>query len=72
VIARNGALAKQVEVTNASHSAQVEALEAMVSKKTDADLAKAVTDLQLSQIAVQASAQVLSRLSETSLLNYLR
>lgn len=72
VIARNGALAKQVEVTNTSHAAQVEALETMVSKKTDADLAKAVTDLQLSQIAVQASAQVLSRLSETSLLNYLR
>ena len=44
----------------------------MVSKKTDADLAKAVTDLQLSQIAVQASAQVLSTLSDTSLLNYLR
>ena len=72
VIARNGSLAKQVEVTNTSHAAQVEALEGMVSKKTDADLAKAVTDLQLSQIAVQASAQVLSTLSDTSLLNYLR
>ena len=72
VIARNGSLAKQVETTNASHKAQVDALEAMVSDKTDADLAKAVTDLQLSQIAVQASAQVLSTLNQTSLLNYLR
>lgn len=72
VIARNGSLAKQVETTNASHAAQVESLDAMVSSKTDADLAKALTDLELAQVAVQASAQVLSTLSETSLLNYLR
>ena len=71
-IARNGALAKQVETTNTSHAAQIEALDAMVNNKTDADLAKAVTDLQLSQVAVQASAQVLSTLNQTSLLNYLR
>jgi flagellar hook-associated protein 3 FlgL len=72
VIARNGALAKQIETTNLSHATQIESLEEMVSSKTDADLAKAVTDLQLAQVAVQASAQVLSRLTETSLLNYLR
>lgn len=72
VIARNGALAKQVETTNASHTRQIESLDGMVSSKTDADLAKALTDLQLSQVAVQASAQVLSKLSESSLLNYLR
>lgn len=71
-IARNGALAKQVETTNTGHAAQIESLEGMVSAKTDADLAKAVTDLQLSQVAVQASAQVLSTLNQTSLLNYLR
>jgi flagellar hook-associated protein 3 FlgL len=72
VISRNGSLAKQVETTNASHAGQIESLEGMVNSKTDADLAKALTDLELSQVAVQASAQVLSRLSETSLLNYLR
>lgn len=72
VIARNGALARQVETTNAGHASQIEALEEMVSSKTDADLARAVTDLQLSQVAVQASAQVLSRLTESSLLNFLR
>ena len=44
----------------------------MVSKKTDADLAQAITDLQLAQVAVQASAQVISQLSQVSLLNYLR
>jgi len=72
IVARNGSLAKQVEATNTSHAGQIESLNTMVSSKTDADLAKAVTDLQLSQVAVQASAQVLSRLNESSLLNYLR
>ncbi|CAN5258931.1 flagellin [soil metagenome] len=72
VIARNGSLAKQVETTNTSHAAQVESLETMVNSKTDADLARALTDLQLSQVAVQASAQVLTKLNESSLLNYLR
>jgi len=72
VISRNGSLAKQVESTNASHTGQVEQLDAMVHTKTDADLAKAVTDIQLAQIAVQASAQVISQLKDTSLLNYLR
>lgn len=72
VTARNGSLSKQVETTNTSHAGQVESLEKMVNSKTDADLAKALTDLQLSQVAVQASAQVLSQLSQTSLLNYLR
>jgi len=72
VIARNGSVQKQIEATNTSNAAQVSALGEMVNKKTDADLAKAVTDLQLSQIAVQASAQVISQLSQVSLLNYLR
>jgi flagellar hook-associated protein 3 FlgL len=72
VIARNGSLAKQVETTNASHTAQASQLGDMVSAKTDADLARAVTDIQLAQVAVQASAQVISLLKDTSLLNYLR
>lgn len=72
VIARNGSLSKQVETTNASHTAQVSQLSDMVSAKTDADLARAVTDIQLAQVAVQASAQVISLLKDTSLLNYLR
>lgn len=32
---------------------------------------KAVTDLQLSQVAIQASAQVISQLRQSTLLNYL-
>lgn len=71
-ISRNGSLQKQVETTGASHAAQVVSLEDMVSRKTDADLAQAITDLQLAQVAVQASAQVISQLGQVSLLNYLR
>ncbi len=72
VTANNGALAKQVEATTASNAAQVTMLDGLVSKRTDADMAKAVTDLEMSEIAIQASAQVISRLSEVSLLNFLR
>jgi len=70
--ARNGSLQKRVEQIMVSHEAQKLSLGEMVSNRTDADLARAVTDLQLSQVAVQASAQVVSQLREVSLLNYLR
>lgn len=72
VTANNGALAKQVEATTASNAAQVTMLDGLVSKRTDADLAQAAVDLNLSEVAIQASAQVISRLSEVSLLNFLR
>lgn len=70
-IARTGSLAKQVENISVGHTAQKNALDELVSGRTDADMAKAVTDLQLSQIAIQASAQVISQLRQVSLLNYL-
>lgn len=70
-IAKTGSLAKQVESISIGHTAQKNALDELVSGRTDADMAKAVTDLQLSQIAIQASAQVISQLRQVSLLNYL-
>ena len=70
--ARNGSLQKRIEQIDLSHTAQQTSLDEMVSNRTDADPFKAVTDLQLSQIAVQASAQVISQLRDVSLLNYLR
>lgn len=72
VVADNGARAKQVETTTASNTAQATMLETLVGKRTDADLAQAAVDLNLAEVALQASAQVISRLSEVSLLNYLR
>lgn len=70
-VAKTGSLAKQVESISAGHTAQKNALDELVSGRTDADMAKAVTDLQLSQIAIEASAQVISQLRQVSLLNYL-
>ena len=70
--ARNGSLQKRVEQITTSHQAQQLSLEKLVSSRTDVDPLKAVTELQLSQVAVQASAQVVAQLSEVSLLNYLR
>ncbi|MDI1326042.1 MAG: flagellin [Brevundimonas sp.] len=70
-VAKTGSLAKQVESISTGHTAQKNALDELVSGRTDADMAKAVTDLQLSQIAIQASAQVIGQLRQVSLLNYL-
>lgn len=72
VTASNGALQKQVDQTLQSHADHDQSLEILLGSKTDADLAQAISDLQLSQVAVQASAQVISQLSEVSLLNFLR
>lgn len=69
--ATTGSLANQVENVGKSHQAQLDSLSELVANRTDADMAKAVTDLQLSQIAIQASAQVISQLRQVSLLNYL-
>jgi flagellar hook-associated protein 3 FlgL len=70
--ARTGSMANQVEDVTKAHEAQLTSLDALVADRTDADMAQAVTDLQLSQVAIQASAQVISQLRQVSLLNYLR
>lgn len=70
-MARTGSLAKQVESITDGHEAQKAALIQLVAGRTDADMAEAITDLQLSQVAIQASAQVISQLRQVSLLNYL-
>jgi flagellar hook-associated protein 3 FlgL len=72
VASRNGSLQKRIEQTTDSHTAQITSLNELLSDRTDADLAQAVTDLQLAQVAVQASAQVVSQLRDVSLLDYLR
>ena len=69
--AKTGSMANQVETVTKGHEAQLASLDELVSKRTDADMAVAITDLQLSQVAIQASAQVISQLRQVSLLNYL-
>ena len=71
-IARTGSLARQVESISVAHEAQKSALDQLISGRTDADMAAAITDLQLSQVAIQASAQVINQLRQVSLLNFLR
>ena len=70
--ARNGSMQNRVDAILDSHETQTIALDELIGERTDADMAKAVTDLQMSQIAVQASAQVISTLRESSLLYLLR
>jgi flagellar hook-associated protein 3 FlgL len=69
--ARTGSLANQVDNITKGHEAQKIALDALLADRTDADMAAAITDLELSQVAIQASAQVISQLRNVSLLNYL-
>lgn len=70
--ATTGSLANQVDNITKSQEAQIDSLKELVSDRTDADMAKALTDLQMSQIAIQASAEVIGQLRDTSLLNFLR
>ena len=70
--AKTGSIANQVENVTKGHEAQLASLDELVASRTDADMAVAITDLQLSQVAIQASAQVISQLRQVSLLNYLR
>ena len=68
----NGTLQNRVDNTTKSLQGQVKTLSGLISDRTDVDLAKAYTDLQMAQVSVQASAQVLSSLNQTSLLNLLK
>jgi flagellar hook-associated protein 3 FlgL len=70
--ALNGTLQNQVDNTKASLDTQNKALDAMISKTTDVDIAEAYSKLQQAQQAVQASAQILSGLKDITLLNYLK
>lgn len=69
--AANGLAQKQVDDTAANLVTQQNTLTGMIGGITDADMAKAATDLSNAQLAVQASARVLQALQGSSLLNLL-
>lgn len=71
-VSRNGLLQSQVDEAFTRQTAQADYLEGLVSDLEEVDMAKAISRLQESQLAVQVSAQVFSSLSRTSLLDYLR
>jgi len=69
--ATTGSMVNQVKTVMKGHQAQQNSLDELVADRTDADMARAITDLELSQIAIQASEQVISQLRDASLPNYL-
>lgn len=70
--AKNGLMQNHVEAALDSQQGQQTALQKLMQDKTGYDPARAITDLQQAQIAIQASAQVINTLRNTSLLDLLR
>jgi flagellar hook-associated protein 3 FlgL len=70
--AQNGLVQKQVDTVATSLVAQQNTLTGLIGNITDADMAKAATDLSSAQLSVQATAQVLQVMQGSSLLNLLK
>lgn len=68
----NGTMQNRVDNVASSLTNQGNTLNGLISDRTDVDLAEAYSKLEMAQISVQASAQVLAGLKETSLLYLLR
>lgn len=71
VTAQNGLVQKQVDDVAKNLVTQQNTLTGMIGDITDADMAKAATDLSRAQLSVQATAKVLSALQSSSLLSLL-
>jgi flagellar hook-associated protein 3 FlgL len=69
--ATNGLVQQQVDQVKTSVTTQQDTLTGMIGDITDADMAKAATDLSNAQLSVQATARVLSSLQDSSLLKLL-
>jgi flagellar hook-associated protein 3 FlgL len=69
--AQNGLVQKQVDDVAANLVTQQNTLTGMIGNITDADMAKAATDLSNAQLSVQATAKVLQALQSSSLLTLL-
>lgn len=70
--AKNGLIQNHVEQALDAQENQKTALEKMMQDKSGYDPARAITDLQAAQVAIEASAQIITSLKNTSLLNLLR
>ena len=71
-IVRTGAAAKSVENAQKHLDDRSVALEGLLGERTEVDMAQALTELQHAQVAVQATAQVVSQLRGSSLLQLLK
>jgi len=70
--ARNGLMQNHVDEALDRHEGQQVSLDKLMLDKTAYDPAQAITDIQLAQVAIEASAQVINSLRSTSLLDLLR
>ncbi|MBD7940924.1 flagellin [Brevundimonas guildfordensis] len=68
----NGGMQNRVDRLLESQEARKISVDTILSGKTDANMAEAVVELEMAQMALQASAQVISQLRQVSLLDYLR
>lgn len=71
-VAKNGLVQNHVDTALEAHESQQTALTKMMLDKSGYDPARAITDLQQAQVAIEASAQVINSLRSTSLLDLLR
>ncbi len=67
-----GALANRLQVTQDALDTATLTLSKSISDNQDADLATAITQLRLQEVAVQAASQTFSKIFDSSLINYLR
>ncbi|MCC2641805.1 MAG: putative Second flagellar hook-filament junction protein FlgL [Nitrospira sp.] len=67
-----GALANRLQVTREALETASLTISKSISVNQDADLATAITQLRLQEVAVDAASQAFARIFDTSLLNYLR
>jgi flagellar hook-associated protein 3 FlgL len=67
-----GALANRLEASRAALNTASVTIKQALSDKEDADLATAITQLSLQQVAVEATSQAFTKIFNTSLLNFLK
>jgi flagellar hook-associated protein 3 FlgL len=71
VVAQNGLMQSEVTNTQNDLGQRQSMLQGLIGDVTNADLAKATTNLQQAQLAIQAAGEVFQSLKSTSLLNTL-
>jgi flagellar hook-associated protein 3 FlgL len=71
LVGQNGQLQNQVDAANTRHDATSTTVKGFISDIEDADVAKAITNLNQDQVTLQASARLIADLQTNSLLNYL-
>jgi flagellar hook-associated protein 3 FlgL len=72
ITAANGLVQQRVSSVNDSLTTRADTMTTMVGGITDVDMSQAITNLQMAQVSVQASAQVFQSLQSSSLLTLLR